>query len=150
MTFSCLTFLFLVDLLMATQGGLHIYHLLITYIATWPSLLISLLTLTASLLCLGPHSILLTLVDMSKVRLPHVVISHLSVLYTTISPVLLQALGEGLREVAEVWSGLELEVRTVYGPRRYSRHSRLSLHVDRLSTHVISAIINIQQQVDTP
>ena len=61
-----------------------------------------------------------------------------------------EALGQGLRELAEDWAGLELELSTVYGPRRYSRHSRLSLHVDRLSTHVISAIVNIQQEVDRP
>ena len=90
-TFCCLTFLFLVDLMMATQGGIHIYHLLVTYISHWPTLLTSLLSLTASLLCLGPHSILSSLVDMSKVRLPHVVISHLSVLYTSLSPALLLA-----------------------------------------------------------
>ena len=90
-TFSCLTFLFLVDLVMATQGGLHIYHLLLTYISSWPALLTSLLSLLSCLLCLGPHSLLSTLVDMSKVRLPHVVISHLSVLYTSLSPALLLA-----------------------------------------------------------
>ena len=82
---------FLVDLVMATQGGLDVYHLLLTYISTWPSLLTSLLTLAAALLCLGPHSLLSSLVDMSKVRLPHVVISHLSVLYTSLVPVLLLA-----------------------------------------------------------
>lgn len=59
-------------------------------------------------------------------------------------------LGLGLLEVAEEWSGLELELSTVYGPRRYRRDSRLALHVDRISSHVISAIINLNQQVDTP
>ena len=90
-TFCCLTFLFLMDLVMATQGGLHIYHLLLTYISHWPCLLTSLLSLAACLVCLGPHSILSSLVDMSKVRLPHLVISHLSVLYTSLSPALLLA-----------------------------------------------------------
>ena len=61
-----------------------------------------------------------------------------------------EVLAEGLRELAELWAGLELELSTVYGPRRYSRASRLSLHVDRLSTHVISAIVNIQQEVEAP
>ena len=61
-----------------------------------------------------------------------------------------EELAEGLRELAELWAGLELELSTVYGPRRYSRASRLSLHVDRLSTHVISAIVNIQQEVEAP
>ena len=54
---------------MATQGGVHVYHLLLTYISAWPCLLTTLLTLAASLLCLGPHAILSSLVDMSKVRL---------------------------------------------------------------------------------
>ena len=31
-----------------TQGGIHIYHLLSTYIASWPTLLFSLLTVTLS------------------------------------------------------------------------------------------------------
>ena len=61
-----------------------------------------------------------------------------------------EALAEELRGLAESWAGLELEVSKVYGPRRYSRHSRLALHVDRLSTHVISAIVNIQQELDSP
>ena len=32
-----------------------------------------------------------------------------------------------------------------YWPRRYGRGAALALHVDRLSSHVVSAIINIQQ-----
>ena len=61
-----------------------------------------------------------------------------------------EALAEELRGLAESWAGLELEVSKVYGPRRYSRQARLALHVDRLSTHVISAIVNIQQELDSP
>ena len=59
-------------------------------------------------------------------------------------------LGRGLLRAVQEWSGLQLQLSTVYGPRRYRRDSRLALHVDRLSTHVISVIINLQQQVDTP
>ena len=59
-------------------------------------------------------------------------------------------LGRGLLPAVQEWSGLQLQLSTVYGPRRYRRDSRLALHVDRLSTHVISVIINLQQQVDTP
>ena len=61
-----------------------------------------------------------------------------------------QEVGRGLLKLAEEWSGLELELSTVYGPRRYRRDARLALHVDRLSTHVISVIINLEQQVDSP
>ena len=35
----------------------------------------------------------------------------------------------------------------MYGVRRYTNNSRLLAHVDKLSTHVISAILNIGQDV---
>ena len=88
-TFSLLTFLFLMNLCLATQGGVHIYHLLHTYISTWPTLVTCLLTLLPVLLCHGQERLVTNIVDMSKVRLPHVVTCHLTVLYTSVAPVLL-------------------------------------------------------------
>lgn len=87
-TFSILTFLFLLDLSLATQGGIHIYHLLHTYISSWPTILTCLLTLLSTLWCHGPHQLVTNIVDMSKVRLPQVLSAHLTVLYTTVTPVL--------------------------------------------------------------
>ena len=104
------------------------------------------------------HSLLVSSLDTERaVAEPCLPSGHINCLEAVVEVVPLlrerevkETLGEGLRELAERWAGLELELSTVYGPRRYSRHSRLSLHVDRLSTHVISAILNIQQEVDTP
>ena len=53
LTFLVLAVLFLLDLLLATQGGIHVYHLLTTYIASWPALLFSLLTVLAAVFCHG-------------------------------------------------------------------------------------------------
>ena len=36
----------------------------------------------------------------------------------------------------------------MYGIRRYRNGSWLSLHVDRVDTHVVSAILQIDQEVD--
>ncbi|CAM9355409.1 unnamed protein product [Phaeothamnion confervicola] len=53
-----------------------------------------------------------------------------------------------LRPIMEKWSGEELEATSCYGVRSYKRGSILAVHVDRVSTHVISGIINVQQEVD--
>ena len=36
----------------------------------------------------------------------------------------------------------------VYGIRRYLQGASLSLHVDRLDTHVVSAILQLDQEVE--
>jgi prolyl 4-hydroxylase len=59
-----------------------------------------------------------------------------------------RVLGEELKKVAEEWAGLQLELSAVYGVRRYRRGAKLALHVDKLSTHVVSFIINLGQEVD--
>ena len=81
-TFSILTFLFLLALVLGTGGGAHVYSLLDTFIASWPCLLTSLLSLLATLTCHGPQLLLAHIIDMSKVRLHHVITSHMSVLFT--------------------------------------------------------------------
>ena len=57
LTFLLLLLLFLVDLVLATQGGVTVYHLLSTYISAWPALLFSLLTILATTLCHGTNRI---------------------------------------------------------------------------------------------
>ncbi|CAN0331996.1 unnamed protein product [Ascophyllum nodosum] len=50
----------------------------------------------------------------------------------------------------EEWTGLKLKPTACYGARNYFRGSVLANHVDRIDTHVVSAIINIaQENVDT-
>lgn len=38
----------------------------------------------------------------------------------------------------------------MYGIRVYSRGNILNMHCDRPDTHIISAIINVQQDVEAP
>jgi len=90
-TFGVLALIFLLDLVLATQGGIHVYHLLLTYISNWPTILFSLLTVLATVLCHGTNQLMKDLSTMSKLSLPHWVTSHLSVLYFTVLPTLLIA-----------------------------------------------------------
>jgi len=90
-TFSALAIILLIDLLMATQGGIHVYHLLLTYISNWPTLLFSLLTVLATALCHGTNYLMKDLSNMSKLSLPHWVTSHLSVIYISVLPTFLIA-----------------------------------------------------------
>ncbi|CAM9423295.1 unnamed protein product [Laminaria digitata] len=55
-----------------------------------------------------------------------------------------------LADVMEDWAGTKLKRTSCYGVRLYFRDSVLANHVDRVDTHVISAIINVaQENVDT-
>ena len=85
-TFLVLAYVFLMDLVLATRTGLHVYHLLYTYLATWPCLMILLLTLISATWSHGTRHVMRDLADLSKVTLPHWVTSHLSVIYTTVAP----------------------------------------------------------------
>ena len=54
----------------------------------------------------------------------------------------------GLRQgIMERWSGKQLKNSAIYGVRVYRRGSMLHNHVDRSDTHIISAIVNVAQQV---
>ncbi len=59
-----------------------------------------------------------------------------------------ETLGESLRPILEEWSGVELELTEVYGIRRYREGAWLQLHVDRLKTHVVSAILQVRKGLD--
>lgn len=54
-----------------------------------------------------------------------------------------------LRPILQKWAKIELaKDLVVYGIRRYLRGSQLLLHTDAIPTHIISAILQIDQKVD--
>jgi prolyl 4-hydroxylase len=55
---------------------------------------------------------------------------------------------KNLQPQLEKWCGVKLEPTFVYGIRKYGRGARLKVHRDRIETHIISAILNIDQDVD--
>eukprot|EP00904_Undaria_pinnatifida_P011948 jgi/Undpi1/7884/HiC_scaffold_24.g10356.m1 len=65
-------------------------------------------------------------------------------------PRVVKRLYDDLAHVMEDWAGMKLKRTSCYGVRLYFRGSVLANHVDRVDTHVISAIINVAQEgVDT-
>lgn len=56
--------------------------------------------------------------------------------------------GKELQPIMEEWSGVELEFIQGYGIRSYNRDSILSVHRDEIKTHVISAIIFVDEYPD--
>jgi prolyl 4-hydroxylase len=57
-------------------------------------------------------------------------------------------LSNDLRSTLEGWYGGELELTSIYGVRKYTNGSVLRMHVDTINTHVVSAIINVDQELD--
>ena len=55
---------------------------------------------------------------------------------------------DSLKPQLETWSKTELIPTFVYGIRVYKKGSVLMPHRDKLKTHIISAIINVDQEVD--
>ncbi|CAM9160642.1 unnamed protein product [Choristocarpus tenellus] len=53
-----------------------------------------------------------------------------------------------MQMLMEEWAGVTLKPTSLYGVRHYHRGAVLAAHVDRVETHVISAIINVAQDVD--
>lgn len=53
-----------------------------------------------------------------------------------------------LRNYAETWSGVELTPYRAYGFRLYQNHSQLTMHVDKMQTHIISFILHIDSSED--
>lgn len=53
-----------------------------------------------------------------------------------------------LKSSLEEWCGVKLEPTFVYGIRIYEKGSSLKEHRDQLETHIISAIINVDQKVN--
>lgn len=65
-----------------------------------------------------------------------------------LSPELRQEIHDTLKPLMEDWSNKSLNPTYVYGIRTYHRGAVLKTHRDRLETHIISAIINVDQKVD--
>lgn len=59
-----------------------------------------------------------------------------------------ERLSSDLKEILEDWYGGELMLTSIYGIRKYTNGSVLRMHVDTANTHVVSAIINVDQKID--
>ena len=81
--------LVLLCLPLTTQSGLVVQQVLATFCADWPTLLFSILTVVAATCCHSMLSLVKDLCYMSRHQLSHFLSSHLSVVLTTIAPVLL-------------------------------------------------------------
>lgn len=55
---------------------------------------------------------------------------------------------DAMKPEMEKWCGRELDPTYVYGIREYKNGAILKLHRDRFDTHIISAIINVAQEVN--
>ena len=66
-----------------------------------------------------------------------------------LSESLKQEIHMDLQPLLEDWSNTRLDPTFVYGIRIYVRDAILKEHRDREQTHIVSAIINVDQEVDT-
>ena len=48
-----------------------------------------------------------------------------------------------LQPILEAWSGAELQGSFAYGLRVYRNESTLNMHIDKVETHVVSAIMHV-------
>ena len=87
--FSALAVAFLVNLALATQGGIHVYYMLTAYYTSWPTVLFGLLSVLAAAFGHGGKYLMKDMGDMSKMPLTHYIAAHLSVLYSSVIPVFL-------------------------------------------------------------
>ncbi|MCP4959091.1 MAG: 2OG-Fe(II) oxygenase [Actinomycetia bacterium] len=55
-----------------------------------------------------------------------------------------------LKPMHERWAGVPLEESAIYGVRVYRDGHRLLPHVDRIETHVISSVVHLMHDTDTP
>jgi prolyl 4-hydroxylase len=54
-----------------------------------------------------------------------------------------------LHPLLEAWVAKTLRMTAVYGIREYQRSAVLDMHIDRMETHIVSAILNVSQDVVT-
>lgn len=67
---------------------------------------------------------------------------------THLTPSLKDKLEDELRPILEEWyADGPLELTSIYGIRKYTNNAILRMHVDTVSTHVVSTIINVDQSV---
>ena len=78
----------LVSVSLATQGGAHVFQLMKTYIADWPLLLFSLLTVTAGVFSHKMANIINNINIINRTTLSNYSASHLSVILTTVLPII--------------------------------------------------------------
>ena len=69
-----------------------------------------------------------------------------NVMFVQIPPSLSSIWQYRLKELVERWVGFELETTDMYGMRVYTNGARLATHVDRVTTHAASLIVNIAQE----
>ena len=55
-----------------------------------------------------------------------------------------------LQPLHESWAGTSLVPTAVYGLRIFRRGQRMAMHVDRISTHAVSSMLVVAQDVDEP
>jgi hypothetical protein len=53
-----------------------------------------------------------------------------------------------MQPLLEAWSGIPLKGHRAYGFRLYQNNSRLYMHTDKSSTHVVSAIVHVDRSED--
>lgn len=77
-------------------------------------------------------------------------VSNENYFFRSLDPAVLQDIFGKLRPMAQDWisNKVELAGTSVYGIRKYTRGAWLMGHLDHLKSHVISAILNIKQDVD--
>ena len=56
---------------------------------------------------------------------------------------------EAMLPVLEQWAQRKLELTAIYGIREYRQGATLKLHVDKIETHHVSAIVNVYQYVNS-
>ena len=78
----------LVSVSLATQGGAHVFQMIKTYIADWPLLLFTLLSVVAAVHCHSMSNIIHNISIISRRKLSNFSASHLSVILTTVLPIL--------------------------------------------------------------
>jgi hypothetical protein len=98
--FTIMSGVFMINLVMATKGGIHVYYLLSSYYTSWPLLFFGLLTVVAAAYSHGGKYLMKDLGEMSKMPLTHYISAHLSVLYTSIIP-LLMAVSDPFNKIIE-------------------------------------------------
>jgi len=67
---------------------------------------------------------------------------------THLTPSNKDRLSREMQNILEEWYGGELRLTSIYGIRKYINGSVLRMHVDTVNTHVVSAIINVDQEVE--
>jgi len=77
-------------------------------------------------------------------------VSSENYLYGAIDKKTINSVFDDLRPLAEKWIGNKIELlgTSIYGIRKYTRGAWLLSHLDHLKTHVVSAILNIAQDVE--